>query len=423
MSRSPRLSLTQLEKLRALLREVDGPNAFWTPRLHDANLSADNCQTIDDLRRLAPVTKQELVDDQAAHPPYGSNLTYSLENYTRFHQTSGTTGKPMPWLDTAESWRSLVGCWEQIYQLAGLGSGDVVAVPFSFGPFIGFWGAFDAASAAGMRAVPLGGLSSEQRLRMMADHGATVVCCTPTYALRLGEVAAKLGIDLKSMAVRSVIVAGEPGGNIPAVRERIANDWGARVFDHWGMTDIGALATEPKEDAGCLILLEDDCIPEIVDPETFAPTPAGEVGELLITNLGRAGMPVFRYRTRDLVRSGGVHAATGFLKLDGGILGRSDDMLTIRGMNVFPSSIEAIIREFADVAEFRIRVTTKQAMDHLVVEVEPRPSTDGPALAEQVGHRLHDRLHFKAEVVAVDCDSLPRFELKAKRVIRERSEQ
>lgn len=421
MSHSQELSPTQLAKLRALLEEVDGPNAFWTPRLRKASLSADTCNAIDDLRRLAPVTKQELVDDQATSPPYGSNLTYSLDKYTRFHQTSGTTGKPMPWLDTAESWGNLVGCWEQIYRFAGIGAGDVVAVPFSFGPFIGFWGAFDAASAAGMRAIPLGGLSSEQRLRMIADHGATVVCCTPTYALRLAEVAKNLGFDLRSTSVTSVIVAGEPGGNIPAVRERIMQEWNARVVDHWGMTDVGALATEPMDAVGSLVLLEDDCIAEIVDPETFEPTAEGQVGELLITNLGRAGMPVFRYRTRDLVRAGGVHEASGFLSLDGGIIGRSDDMLTIRGMNVFPSSIEAIVREFDTVAEFRIRVTTKQAMDHLIVEVEPCPSTDGPGLAGLVARRLHDRLHFKAEVVAVDCDSLPRFELKAKRVIREPS--
>lgn len=418
MARSE-LSPTQLERLQHLLREVDGPNAFWTPRLRAAGLSADSCRSLDDLRRLPPLAKQELVDDQAAHPPYGSNRTYDDGLYVRFHQTSGTTGKPMPWLDTAESWDNLVGCWKQIYLFAGIGPGDVVAVPFSFGPFIGFWGAFDAASAYGLRAVPMGGLSSEQRLRMMAEHHATVVCCTPTYALRLAEVAAKLGIDLRKNCVRAVIVAGEPGGNIPAVRERISDAWGARVFDHWGMTDIGALATEPLEEPGCLVLLEDDCIAEIVDPETFEPTPEGEIGELLITNLGRVGMPVFRYRTRDLVKAGGVHEPTGFLKLDGGILGRSDDMLTVRGMNVFPSSVEAIIREFDDVAEFRLRVTTKQAMDHLVVDIEPTAGADSEQLVASIGERLHDRLHFKAEVVAVGPETLPRFELKARRVVRE----
>lgn len=419
MSQNQQLSRTQLARLKTLLSEIDGPNAFWTPRLRAAGLTADSCHSIEDLRRLPLLNKQELVEDQAVHPRYGSNLTYPLPQYTRFHQTSGTTGKPMPWLDTQESWANLVGCWKQIYELAGVGPGDVVAVPFSFGPFIGFWGAFDAASAAGMRALPMGGMSSSVRLKLIRDHGPTVVCGTPTYLLRLGEVAEGEGIDLRATDVKTLIVAGEPGGNIPAVRARLEEYWAARVIDHWGMTDIGALGTEVVGAPGGLVILENDAIPEIVNPDTLEPTPEGEVGELLITNLGRAGMPVLRYRTRDLVRSGGRDAITGFLRLEGGILGRSDDMLTVRGMNVFPSSIEAIIRRFDDVAEFRIRVTTRQAMDHLVIDIEPVPDADPSDLVKVVTAGLQDGLNFKIEVVAVEPNALPRFEMKGRRLVRE----
>lgn len=419
MTDQNQLSATQLTRLKELLSEIDGRNQFWTPRLKAAELSAESCSSLDDLRRLPPLSKQELVDDQATHPRYGSNLTYPLPKYTRFHQTSGTTGRPMPWLDTQESWANLVDCWRQIYQLAGVGQGDIVAVPFSFGPFIGFWGAFDAASASGMRALPMGGMSSTVRLKLIRDHGATVVCGTPTYLLRLAEVAEEEGVDLHETAIRTLIVAGEPGGNIPAVRTKLETAWAARVIDHWGMTDIGALGTEVADAPGGLVILEDDAIAEIVDPQTLEPVAAGQVGELLITNLGRPGMPVLRYRTRDLVRSGGRDNNTGFLRLEGGILGRSDDMLTIRGMNVFPSSLEAIIRQFDEVAEFRIRVTTRQSMDHLVVEIEPTPSADPSSVVNRVRAGLQDGLHFKVEVVAVAPGALPRFELKGRRLVRE----
>ena len=413
----PELSPTQLQQLRQLLDEVDGANPFWTARLHQAGVTAQSLNSLKDLRRLPILMKAELVADQAANPPYGSNLTYAPQAYVRFHQTSGTTGRPMPWLDTAASWDRLCRCWGQIYELAGCRTGDVVAVPFSFGPFIGFWGAFEAAPQAGMRALPMGGMSSEQRLRMLREHAATVVCGTPTYMLRLAEVAERGGDDLRGTAVRTLIVAGEPGGNVPAVRQRLEEVWDARVIDHWGMTDVGALGVEPADAPGGLVLLEEDCVAEILDPDTGRDTQDGETGELIITNLTRAGCPVIRYRTGDLVRPRGRHPATGWQWLEGGVLGRGDDMLTIRGMNVFPSAVESIVRESAGVAEFRLRVTQRQSMDHLIVEVEPAAAADAESLCVEVARRLHDRLHFRAEVRPVA--ELPRFELKAKRLVRE----
>ena len=410
------LSPVQLAQLREMLRSLDGANPFWTARLRKAGLSADSLNSLSDLRRLPVLEKGELVADQAAHPPYGSNLTRPLGEYVRFHQTSGTTGRPMPWLDTAESWERLCGCWRTIFRLAGVGAGDVLAVPFSFGPFIGFWGAFEAAAGAGMRALPMGGLTSEQRLRMLVEHRATAVCGTPTYMLRLLEVAESQGLDLAGSAVRRVIVAGEPGGNVPAVRRRIEEGFGAAVTDHWGMTDVGAMAVEPADDPGCLVMLEEDCVAEVLDPETGGDAADGKVGELVITNLTRAGMPVLRYRTGDLVRPEGRHAATGWRRLAGGVLGRSDDMLTVRGMNVFPSAVEALVREDPRVAEFRMTVTRASSMDRLVVEVEPAAGADGAAVAASAARRLADGLHFKAEVVA--AENLPRFELKAKRLVR-----
>jgi phenylacetate-CoA ligase len=219
-----------------------------------------------------------------------------------------------------------------------------------------------------------------------------------------------------------LIVAGEPGGNIPAFRQRIEAAWGARVIDHWGMTDIGSLAMEPAEAPGGLLVLETECIAEIVDPETGAPSPAGIPGELVITNLGRLGQPVVRYRTGDLVRAATSPCPSGFqlLRLEGGIIGRVDDMVTIRGNNVFPSSVEAILREFAEIAEYRLVVSTVRSMSQLQIDIEPQPLAS-ETLAARVARAIRDRLNFHADVVVVPSGSLPRFELKGRRFVRAES--
>jgi phenylacetate-CoA ligase len=316
-------------------------------------------------------------------------------------------------------------CWKLIFHLVGLTPEDRLAFPFSFGPFIGFWAAFDGAARLGNLCLPMGGMSSEARLRMIEELHSTVVCCTPTYALRLIEVADTLGLNLRKNCVRMLIVAGEPGGNIPAVRERIESAWGARVFDHWGMTDITSLGIEPEAGPGGLLILETECIAEILDPDTGRPVPRGQPGELVITNLGRIGMPVLRYRTGDLVRAATSPCPSGLhlLRLEGGILGRADDMVTIRGNNVFPSSIEAIVREFVEVAEFRIVVEKVRAMHNLRLEVEPAADLAGRDeavrhLVAKLARAIKDRLNFQAEITAVACGSLPRFEMKGRRLVR-----
>lgn len=418
------LRVRQIESLQTLLREVVGRNAFWTQKYQSAGVDAAAVRTLEDFRQLPATTKGELVQDQTEHRPYGTNLTYELPAYSRLHQTSGTTGQPMRWLDTPESWSWLMGCWAQIFRMVGLRRDDRVAFPFSFGPFLGFWAAFDGANRLGNLCLAGGGMSSEARLRMIAENQATFICCTPTYALRLVEVAEQEGRDLASGSVRGLVVAGEPGGSIPATRKRIETGWGARVFDHWGMTEIGALAVECVENPGGLHILETEAIAEIVEPGTNDPVEPGREGELIITNLGRLGSPLIRYRTGDLVRADVEPCPCGreLLRLDGGILGRADDMITIRGNNVFPSSIEAVLREFDEIAEYRITVETRRAMQHLKLEIEPAAATDAVGeverLLKQIGHSIKDRLNFHAEILPVPTGSLPRFDLKGRRFFR-----
>ncbi len=415
-----RLAALQQERLGTLLAEVLPANAFYAARFAAAGLAPRDVRTPADLARLPCTTKAELLDDQEAHPPYGTFLTYPRPRYTRLSQTSGTRGRPLRWLDTPESWQRMLDCWRAIFAVVGVGPGDRLLFAFSFGPFLGFWTAFDAAVQLGCLCLAGGGMTSAARLRLLADNEANVLLCTPTYALHLAEVAVREGIEPTRLGVRAVIVAGEPGGSIPATRQRIEEAWGARVFDHSGLTEVGPMTVECPENPGGLHLLEADYLAEVLDPQTVHPVKPDEVGELVVTNLGRLGSPLLRYRTGDLVRVDPRPCPCGrsFLRLDGGILGRSDDMIHLRGNNVYPSALENVIRRFPEVAEFRIEVETAETLAALRVEVEPAAGAPGDRLAERVGQAIRDMLLFRAEVRAVPCGSLPRFEMKARRVSR-----
>lgn len=408
----------QSERLQRLLTEVLETNRFWKSALADVDVAYIEASS--DLRKLPVMTKAQLVEDHANNGPYGSNLTYPMIRYARMHQTSGTKGRPMRWLDTPQSWDWFMECWSQIYALAGLQSDDRLFFPFSFGPFIGFWAAFEGANRLGNLCMAGGGMTSEARLQAIQENSATVICCTPTYALRLIDVAAREDIGIANGSVRMLIVAGEPGGLVPGIRKRIEDGWGARVIDHWGMTEIGSLAVESEDQPDSLVVLETECIPEIVNPDTLEPVADGDEGELLITNLGRLGSPLIRYRTGDLVRAGESRTGCEMLCLAGGILGRADDMFTVRGNNVFPTSIEAVVREFTDIAEFRIDVLTRRAMHHVTIEIEPRSGAEERMVevATQLQASIKNRLNFQAEINLAESGSLPRFELKGRRYFR-----
>lgn len=420
------LRAQQERKLAALLREIIPNNPFYTSKLQQAGIRPTEIASLDDLRRLPFTTKDEILADQREHPPYGTNLTYGLTRYARMHQTSGTTATPMRWLDTPESWSWLLDCWQLIYDAIRLEPRDRLFFPFSFGPFIGFWGAFEGVLRRGNFCLSGGGMTSRARLACIFEHRITTVACTPTYALRLAEVAEQEGMDLKSAAVRGLVVAGEPGGNIPTTRARIEAAWAARVFDHTGMTEIGASGIECREAPGGVHLLEPEFVPEIIDPRTAEPLPLGQVGELVLTNLGRTGSPLIRYRTGDLVQADAAPCPCGraWLRLEKGILGRADQMLLIRGNNVYPSALEEVIRRHGEVAEFRIEVTHTEALPQVRIEVEPWPGTPSPQrLADEIGRSVRDTLLFQPDVCVVPPETLPRFELKASRFVRRNEEQ
>jgi phenylacetate-CoA ligase len=413
------LALLQSERLTALLAEILPRNRFYARKFAAAGLLREIAPPLD-LTRFPFTTKAELLKDQEENPPFGHILTYPLERYCRFHQTSGTAGRPLRWLDTTESWAWALDCWATLYKIAGIQAGERLFFAFSFGPFLGFWTAFEAAARVGCLCLPGGGMRSTARLRFLLDNQATVVLCTPTYALHLADVARQEGIDLASSAVRALIVAGEPGGSIPATRGRIESGWGARVFDHNGMTEVGPLGIECREQPGGLHLLETECIAEVIDPVTGTQVAPGTIGELVLTTFGRRGSPLIRYRTGDLVRVDPRPCPCGraLVRLEGGIRGRVDDMIVVRGNNVHPSNLQTILHRFPDVAEFRIEVDRSAALPALRIEVEPYTADQGPALVARVEQAIRDELLFRPEVRAVPPGSLPRFEMKAERLVR-----
>lgn len=412
----------QSTRLQQLLSRIAGTNSFWTDVWRRAGVDPVTIRGVDDLPRLPCLKKGEILADQQARLPYGTNLTFPREAYSRLHQTSGTTGHPMRWLDTPESWGWILDCWRQLFGWMGLTPADRLYYAFSFGPFLGFWAGFEGANRLGNLCIAGGGTSSEARLASMLDNDVTIVCCTPTYALRLAEVAREKGIDLAGSRVRGLLVAGEPGGNIPATRQLIEQAWGARVFDHWGMTELGPLAIECEAERGTLQVLETECIAEVLDPQTLQPVSEGEEGELVVTNLGRVGSPLIRYRTGDRVRVAPWKVSgKGFLRLEGGILGRVDDMVTIRGNNLYPSALENAIRSIPGVAEFRIQLWEGGGLQRLELEIEPVTGLspeEVAGLVHRVADLVRERFLFRAEVRSVGVGELPRFEMKARRFWR-----
>lgn len=384
---------------------------FYRDRLADLPHRLDS---LEQLKQLPLLTKAELVGETRGRP--GKVFGLPRSQYSRLHQTSGTRGWPMPVLDTPKDWAWWLRCWQYVLDAADVTDGDVAMMAFSFGPFIGFWTANDALVDRGALVVPGGGMSSESRLEMLADHDCTLVCCTPTYALHLAGIAAERGIDLAGSAVTRIIVAGEPGGSMPVVRKRIEEAWGARLIDHTGASELGAWGVGSADGRG-IHVIESEFIAELLrfdeqHPEGITAAD-GEESELVLTNLGRMGGPAIRYRTGDIVRGYRDHdQRSKFLWLDGGVIGRADDMLVIRGVNVFPSSVEAIVRQIDASAEFRMIATRKNEMDQLAVEVELQGEQ-----ADRLRTVLRDRLALRVQVDSVAPNSLPRFEAKARRLV------
>ena len=412
----------QQSRLDSMLKTVLDKNPFYREKFRRAGFS--QLPQVEDYSHFPFTTKVELVADAEAHPPYGSNLTYPLQSYVRLHQTSGTTGKPLVVLDTAESWEWWKESWGYIFRAAGVTPGDRVFVAFSFGPFVAFWPPFEAGVQLGLRSLSGGGQTSLQRLKTIQDHQPTVLICTPSYALHLAEVAREEGIDPSCTSIQITIHAGEPGASIAATKRRIEEAWGAKCFDHIGASEVGPYGFECHLQPGGVHVNELEFICEVIDPASTEAVNSGEMGELVLTNLNRWGFPVIRYRTGDLVKLSKEKTCScgrSFGRLMGGILARVDDMMTIRGVNIYPSSVEAVVRKFREINEFEGHVFTRKSMQELLlrVEVDPKVKEQSDGIGERLQTELRSDLGIRINVEIAPAGSLPRYELKARRFKRQ----
>lgn len=420
------LRALQLSKLQRLVTRAWHTSPFHRRLYERAGVRPEQIRTLDDIRRLPFMTREDWMANQAEKPLFGDLITRPISAAIRYHLTSGTSGRqPLRVLDSRQDWSWIADMWCYGFWGFGIRPADTVFFAFSYGSFIGFWGAHYCCEKIGCLTLASGNMTTEQRVKQIVEMGATVVCATPTYALRMGQTAEKMGIDLRRDGkVRRIIVSGEPAGSIPAVKRMIEDMWGGKCGDTAGMTEIGTIMIfECERQPGGPHIIEDHFIEEVLDPETGEPVAYGEQGERVVTSFGRGFIPLLRYRTKDLVckvphtRCG--CGRTGDL-YEGGILGRVDDMKLIRGTNVYPRAVEAVVREHGEVEEFQIVITrVDNVQDEITVKVELKPGLDEcwPRLQAQLGKDLadaHEGLRFNVELAKTG--ELPRFELKAKRL-------
>ena len=413
----PREKLEQLQlvKLQNMLDEIYQKNSLYTKKLRDCGYQPGDIKSMADLKHLPYTRKAEFTEAQE-EDGFACNLTYPISAYTRLHQTSGTTGKPLRVFDTVDSWDWWGRCWGHVFAGAGVTAEDRIFCAFSFGPFIGFWAAIDGAKKIGALLIPGGGRTSIERLQLMQETGCTVLCCTPSYALHLIEVAQEHNFDLGELNIHTTIHAGEPGANIPAIKQRIESAWGARCYDHSGASEVGAYGFESLERRNGLNIIESEFIAEVIDPDTEQAVAPGNSGELVLTNLGRLGFPLIRYHTGDVVQaSREIRDDCCFMFLEGGVIGRTDDMITVRGVNIYPAAIDNLVRKFDQILEYRATVNKKGQLDELTIEIELKTAGDGKAEKAELIEYIRSILGLRPDVIVVEQNSLPRFEHKARR--------
>ena len=420
------LEALQLERLQKQLAYVYEKSSFYRRKFDEAKIKPKDIRSLADIDGIPFTVKEELRESQAKYPPWGDFPCIPPEEGVRVFQTTGTTGIPVKILLNKKDW--YVHFYEQFMHFMhgyGIKKSDVLFVPFGYSLYIAWWGFQAALEQAGVMIVPGGAQSSQDRVKNVFEWGATVVCGTPTYLLYLGDMSVHMGMPLKNSAVRVVVAAGEPGANVPSTKRAIEELWGAKCYDDIGSTEISNFGFECVAQKGTHVI-ETMFYAECLDPESLRPVAPGEVGELVLTNLCTESVPLIRYRMKDLVRFSMEPCDCGrtFLRLDGGILGRSDDMFQFAGVNVFPSAIENFIREVPEFSnEYQIVVPKMGSGKRLKIVVEPCqegiPEEKMDRAVKAFVEKFKYRITVTPDVEIVKVGQLPRFELKAKRVIRD----
>jgi phenylacetate-CoA ligase len=409
------LAALQLKRLRATVKNAYDNVSFHRGRLDADFIEPDDLRSLDDIRLLPFTVKTDLRD----HYPFGL-FARPRASLARLHASSGTTGKPTVVGYTGNDLRTWADLMARSFACAGARPGDLVHNAYGYGLFTGGLGAHYGAERLGATVVPMSGGSTERQIALIVDFGARVLCSTPSYALAIAEVAERQGVDLRRSALEVGLFGAEPWSE--AMRQEIEVRLGLKAVDIYGLSEImgPGVACECEHRCG-LHGWEDHFLFEVIDPETNAPVPEGHAGELVITTLTKEALPMLRYRTRDITQVTRAPCDCGRTHLRIlRITGRTDDMLIIRGVNVYPSQVEAVLVGAAHIApHYQLVVERRGSLDHMTVEVEVRHGV-GPdafeAIARVVAHRIKSLIGITTDVVVKKPDEIPRSQGKAVRV-------
>jgi phenylacetate-CoA ligase len=412
----------QLEKLRRQLEYVVERSPFYARKLGEAGFEVRDLRSLDDLRRIPFTTKEELRESQISAPPLGEHAAADLHDVVRIHSSSGTTGRPSYVGVTAHDrdvWTEVVS---RVYYCEGVRREDVVIHGFGLGFFVGGLPLKDAFENIGAAFIPIGTGASDRLVTSIRDLGGTVLTCTPSYANYLAEyVRDRYGLEPSELGLQRVLLGAEPGGAIPAVRERIEKDFGAFVAESLGNADlIPTYAANCEELAGNHLLAPDFMLLEVLDPDSGEPLALedGVEGELVATHLDRECVPLVRFRVSDRVRVGSSPCACGRTAPRYTCVGRTDDMLIVAGVNVWPSAVKDVVTSLHPRTTGALQIVLDEPPPKveppLRVQVEYGPeASDLPALKRELEDELRSKLVFKAEVELLPPETLPRFEMKA----------
>lgn len=414
----------RFKKLKEGLHRVAASNLFYQRKWRQAGLSVEDVHELADLALLPLTEKAEFIADQAEHPIFGTNLTEPLANFRRYHQTTGTTGQPLKWLDSEESWKWRTRCAATAMAAAGVTEQDIIFFPFPFSPHSAYWGLFDGGQMLGAMVIAGGGWSTEQRISSITENEVTVLACTPTYALHMARVAKKMGYGLARSTIRILLHSGEPGALVPHVRKRIEKEFGARPYDYLGMTEVGAHSFLCEARVDALHVIESEFIAEVIDPVTHRILPEGHLGELVLTNLGRWASPAIRFRTGDMVilKSGRCDCGRTFRILEGGVLGRRDQMIIVRGINIFPEMIGDLIRPLLKGGEeWQVILENDGGQDSITINLElQRNARIAEDIVKEAARLCKVNLELTVKVSAVPTGSIDR---KGAKILRFRDKR
>jgi phenylacetate-CoA ligase len=414
----------QLRKFKRILQWAYDHSKFHGKLYRDAALEPEEIRTLEDISRVPKVDKAMMRGIQGKEPfPYGDMLCVPLDQVTEFRQTSGTTGQPVYQPDSWEDWEWWAECWAYILFAQGYRASDRVFVPFGYNIFVAFWAGHYGAEKLGCEVVPGGVLNTEARILKMQELRATAMMATPTYVMGMAETArTKLGIDPgKDLSIRKITCAGEPGASVPATKRRMEEAWGAKVYDHVGATEIGAWSYECQEQPGGLHVNEGLFLVQIEDPETGQIIEApNKLGKMVITAFDRMAQPCVRFDSKDLIMWAEEPCPCGrsFRMIKGGVLGRADDIIKVKGVLLAPTAIEDVVRGFPELGdEYEVTVTRQEDTDDISLKVELQPGAE--SRQTEVLARLNDQLRLKTnlryDVSIHPPGSLPRYEGKARR--------